>query len=233
MAEPEGATAAPSGTDGVTGTTTGTRPGTAPVRRTARGLQTRSRILDSAANLFYVRGVNATTLDDVRTASGTSKSQLYNHFADKNALVHAVIDSWSTFVLHREEQRLRGVRTLSGLRRWRDAIVADNAMRHSCYGCALGAMSIELSDNDERSRTALAASFAAWEALLVEVLARLRDIGVLNGSADPADLGIGLLAAVQGGYLLAQNAHDSRPMAVSLDMALAHIESFASRPSGT
>jgi TetR/AcrR family transcriptional regulator, transcriptional repressor for nem operon len=67
--------------------------------------------------------VNATTLDDVRLASSTSKSQLYNHFEDKLALIHAVIDVQSEFVLAREEQRLRGVKTLTGLRRWRDALV--------------------------------------------------------------------------------------------------------------
>ncbi|MGW5277530.1 hypothetical protein ACWEQP_34405 [Streptomyces sp. NPDC004044] len=50
-------------------------PGTSGTRRTPRGLETRSRIVDSAAKLFYVKGVNATTLDDVRLASSTSKSE--------------------------------------------------------------------------------------------------------------------------------------------------------------
>ncbi|MFE2320352.1 TetR/AcrR family transcriptional regulator, partial [Streptomyces sp. NPDC059441] len=54
---------------------------------------------------------------------------------------------------------------------------------------------------------------------------RLR--GVLAEDADPQRLGTGLLAALQGGYVLAQNAHSSEPMAVALDMALDHIESFA------
>src|SRR5689334_14619938 len=135
--------------------------------RTARGLHTRARIIESAANLFYVKGVNATTLDDVRTASGTSKSQLYNHFHDKLALIHAVIDEQSQFVLAREQQRLHGVRNLTGLRRWRDALVQDNALQDGSYGCALGAMSIDLSDNDEQSRKPLAAAFETWERLLV------------------------------------------------------------------
>jgi AcrR family transcriptional regulator len=200
---------------------------TGGARRTRRGLETRSRIVDSAAKLFYVRGVNATTLDEVRLASGTSKSQLYNHFEDKLALIHAVIDVQSTFVLAREEQRLRGVRTLSGLRRWRDALVHANSLQDGSYGCALGAMSMELSDNDETSRQALNASFDAWRRMLVETLSRLRGLGVLSEDADPQRLGTGLLAALQGGYVLAQNARSSEPMAVALDMALDHIASFA------
>lgn len=197
------------------------------MRHTERGLQTRSRIIDSAQQLFYIKGVNATTLDDIRVASKTSKSQLYNHFPDKLALVHAVIDVTSRFVLNREEQRLRGVRTLTGLRRWRDALVQSNALQDGSYGCALGGMSIELSDVDERSRTALSETFQAWERLLIDTLTRLQKLGVLTREANPTALGTGLLAALQGGYLLAQSAHNSKPMGIALDMALDHIDSFA------
>ncbi|MFQ3555263.1 TetR/AcrR family transcriptional regulator [Streptomyces gramineus] len=200
---------------------------TSDIRRTPRGLETRSRIVDSAARLFYVRGVSATTLDEVRLASGTSKSQLYNHFKDKRALIHAVIDVQSKFVLAREEQHLQGVRTLSGLRRWRDALIQANSLQDGSYGCALGAMSIELSDNDEQARQALNASVDAWRDMLVRTLTRLRALGVLTEDADPQRLGTGLLAALQGGYVLAQNAHSSEPMGVALDMALDHIACFA------
>jgi AcrR family transcriptional regulator len=203
--------------------------GAVETRRTARGLQTRSRIIDSAQQLFYIKGVNATTLDDIRVASKTSKSQLYNHFPDKFALIHAVIDVTSRFVLNREEQRLRGVRTTAGLRRWRDALVQSNALQDGSYGCALGGMSIELSDIDEHSRAALSETFHAWERLLIDTLTRLRELGVLTQEANPAVLGTGLLAALQGGYLLAQSAHNSKPMGIALDMALDHINSFATR----
>lgn len=39
-------------------------------------------MISAAADLMYVRGVNAVALDDVRAATGTSKSQLYKHFPD-------------------------------------------------------------------------------------------------------------------------------------------------------
>ena len=65
-----------------------------PARRlTARGIATRARIVSAADELIRVRGVNGMTLDEVTAASGSSKSQLYHHFADKESLVHAVIAS--------------------------------------------------------------------------------------------------------------------------------------------
>jgi hypothetical protein len=54
--------------------------------------------------------------------------------------------------------------------------------------------------------------------------------GVLRPDADPEALATGLMAALQGGYLLAQTARDVAPMRVALDMALAHVKSFAAAP---
>src|ERR1700748_2347509 len=74
---------------------------------TARGAAPRTRIVHGAADLMYVKGVNATTLDDVREATGTSKSQLYRHFPDKEAVVRAVIVLRGQQVIERETDRLR------------------------------------------------------------------------------------------------------------------------------
>ncbi|TDW94974.1 MULTISPECIES: TetR/AcrR family transcriptional regulator [Kribbella] len=189
--------------------------------------ETRARILDSAATLFYTKGVASTSLNDVQTASGASESQLSGHFRDKTSLIRAVIDVQSRSVLAREESRLAAVSTLAGLRRWRDALVRSNTLQDGSYGCALGAMSTELSDKDERSRAALALAFGSWQQLIVDALERLRDQGILAADVDTHKLGTGLLAALQGGYVLAQNARNSTPMADALDMALDRISSFA------
>ncbi|TDV51875.1 TetR/AcrR family transcriptional regulator [Actinophytocola oryzae] len=193
---------------------------------TARGAATRARILDAAAHLMYVRGVNATTLDDVRESSGTSKSQLYQHFPDKTALVRAVVQLRAKQILDREQAALKNLRSIQGLERWRDALVKNNGLQHGAYGCALGSMASELSDQDEESRVTLATYFAAWEKLIADGLRRMRAAGDLAAAADADKLATGLMAALQGGYLLAEAAHDITPMRISIDMALDHIRSF-------
>jgi len=59
---------------------------------TRKGAQTRQRIVAAAADLILQQGVAGTTLDDVRAEAGVSSSQIYHYFADKEALVRAVID---------------------------------------------------------------------------------------------------------------------------------------------
>ncbi|MEV4175423.1 TetR/AcrR family transcriptional regulator [Nonomuraea sp. NPDC049709] len=196
-------------------------------RLTARGAKTRARIVAAAADLMYVKGVGDTTLDDVLAASGVSKSQLYHHFDGKEPLVRAVIDHVGERVIQRERDALGHVSTIPGLRRWRDALVQSNALRHGAYGCALGTLASEVSDQDELARQALSQLFSEWQELLAGVLRRLQDKGTLPAEAPIDQLATGLMAALQGGYMLAQTARDVTPMATSIDMALAYIESLS------
>jgi TetR/AcrR family transcriptional repressor of nem operon len=196
-------------------------------RLTSRGAKTRSKIVAAAADLMNIRGVGGTTLDDVIAASGVSKSQLYHHFDGKDALVRAVIDHVGERVLGRERDALGHVSTIAGLRRWRDALVRNNALRHGAYGCSLGTLASEVSDNDELARQTLSQLFGEWQGLLADVLRRLQETGALPPDASIDQLSTGLMGAVQGGYVLAQTARDVTPMATSIDMALSHIESLS------
>ncbi|MBE1876552.1 TetR/AcrR family transcriptional regulator [Myceligenerans pegani] len=196
------------------------------VRLTARGVRTRARIVTAAAELMYVQGIGGTTLDDVIVASGASKSQFYRHFDDKHALVRAVVAQVGEDTIIRETNMLGNVSTLAGLRRWRDALVKANALRHGMYGCPLGSLANEVSDHDALARSMLEELFGTWQRLLNEALDRMKDTGVLAESADTTRLAVGFLASLQGGYLLAQTARDVEPMATAIDVALSHLESL-------
>lgn len=178
-----------------------------------------------------VRGIEGTTLDDVVAASGVSKSQLYRHFGDKAALARAVIELVGDRTIERERQRLTNVATFSGLQRWRDALVENNALQDGRYGCPLGSLANEAADHDSAARAKLNDLFMAWRELLEGVLERLQRSGVLPPDADVPRLAVGLVAAVQGGYLLAQTARDVAPMAAAIDTALAHLHLLAGERS--
>jgi AcrR family transcriptional regulator len=176
---------------------------------------------------MYAKGVHATTLDDVRAATGTSKSQLYRHFPDKDALVQAVIGLRSAQVMAREEERLLKLESFHGLELWSRALLRSNELQNGAYGCALGSMANELSDNNDEAREVLNKTLQQWEHLLADGFERMRTSGVLRDDADPEKLAVGMMAALQGGYLLAQAAHDTTPMAVALNMAIEHVKSLA------
>jgi TetR/AcrR family transcriptional repressor of nem operon len=201
-----------------------------PPRITARGVVTRDRILRAASEMMRVKGVEGTTFDEVRAASGTSKSQIYHHFPNKEALVREVVALWGRWRIEEQEQYLGRLDSIRGLERWRNAIVQQNRLVNGAHGCIIGALAGELSDHDEHARLILAAIFQSWEALFVEGFERMRAAGVLEEDVDPVTLATAVMAALQGGYLLAQTQRSSGPMEVALDMAVAHVRSYALVP---
>ncbi len=164
---------------------------------TARGRATRDRIVAAAASLIYERGVAGTSLDDVRAVTATSKSQLYHYFADKSALVRAVIELQVEQVLKAQQPELDSADSVAGLRRWGDRVISLNGQ--DARGCPLGRLASELADSDPAARAALTAGFARWQGRLAAGLEAMREHGALDPDADPQALALGLLAAVQGG----------------------------------
>jgi AcrR family transcriptional regulator len=158
-----------------------------------------------------------------------SKSQLYYHFPDKDALVAAVIAQRAEVILERETALLGRVDSMRGLKRWRDAAVNRVELRRGAHGCALGSLLSELADQDESALASLTEHFHTWEMLMKGALDRMQVHGSLRPDADTDQLATGLMAALQGGYLLSQAVHDASPMAASLDMALEHIGTYAEK----
>lgn len=201
-----------------------------PVRRlTARGALTRERIVRAAADLMHANGVAGTTMDQVVEASGTSKSQLYHYFDDKDALVTAVIKLQAARVMERQEPHLERLSSLQGLRHWRDAVVRFIDERHGAHGCEIGSLASELADRSEPARILINAAFENWESYLAAGIRRMQERGELEARADPAELATGIMAAFQGGYLLSQAARDARPMELALDLAIGSVEALASQ----
>lgn len=198
-------------------------------RLTTQGAATRNRILSAAAELIYTGGVGGLTLDDVMTASETGRSQLYHYFADKDDLVSEVIALQVTDLLSAQQRLLGGFRSQRGLKRWRDVEVSDARTRKGAYGCPIGALAAELADRSEPARVVLAAGFAAWESYLEAGLDRMQRRGGLVAEADPAVLATAIMAALQGGLLLAQTTRNVRSLEIALDMALAHVASLCPR----
>lgn len=82
----------------------------APARATARGEETRSRIVDAALRLFEERGYEKTTMRAIAAAADVSLGNAYYYFASKEHLVQGFYDRMQ--VLHAAEtaRRIDGVR---------------------------------------------------------------------------------------------------------------------------
>ena len=118
--------------------------------------------------------------------------------------------SWEFF--DQEPYPLR-LDSLESLERWRDVVVRRVRERY-----------------DDRVGESTAAGESVGRTryfCLVAGLSRMRERDDLRPEADPAALATGIIAAVEGGYLLARAARSVRPMELAFDMALDHVRYLA------
>ena len=195
---------------------------------TARGAVTRARIA-AAAKLIYAYGVGERSLEDVMQASGTSKSQIFHYFADKNAMIDAVTAAQTEAIVGSQATYLDAVDSLAGLRRWRNAFIEAKRQNGIAGGCPIGSLASELADRDEGQRELLVEAFRKWERALTKGLVAMRDRGEVATAPNLQDLATAILSALQGGMLLTQTTRDARPLELALDMAISHVERAAPR----
>ncbi|SIQ92680.1 TetR/AcrR family transcriptional regulator [Micromonospora avicenniae] len=213
----------------MTPTDTASTRGAVPARprHTAAGRRTRERIVKTAAELIYRKGVAGTSIPDVQQAARVSASQIYHYFRDKTELVRAVIAYQVEQTIESQQPHLDRLDSFQALRAWCDAVVTAQE-RHDCAGgCAIGSLASELVETCEPLRGDLARAFDRWETPIRAGLGRMRQEGTLVAEADIDQLASALLAAVQGGLLLSQVRRSSQPLRAAIEAAIGHVESFA------
>ena len=203
----------------------GSESATEARRLTPKGRATRERIVATAAQLMHDHGVAGTSLGDVQRAAGVGVSQVYHYFGEKDSLIRAVVALRIQALL----ATLGGLDTVEGLRAWRDLLVDTLGQRNCEGGCPVGSLAGELAESFPECRADLAGGFDQWETAIRAGLHAMYDRGDLRRKANPDRLATALLAAVEGGMLLAQVRRDPAPVATALDEVLDRIEDLRPR----
>jgi TetR/AcrR family transcriptional regulator, transcriptional repressor for nem operon len=196
---------------------------------TERGRRARASIIDAAATLMYQNGISVTSLDDVLAAAGSGKSQLYHYFDSKADLVAAVIERQLELVLARQPA-LAHIESWEGIDAWVSEILTAHSAPGGPFACPLGTMAAELK-NDPIFRPLLDDAFRRWEAPLARGLQTIQDRGELVADADPNRLASTVIAALQGGMLLARVRGDIAPLRDTLEGAVAQLRQWRPTPS--
>ena len=143
-------------------------------RLTTKGRATRDRIVEVAAQLIVTEGLSASNMENVRRAAAVSGSQLAHYFADKSALIRAVIRRQIGVVLDFHQQpKLRGLDSFDDFERW-----IDLNMRHlrriEYFGTpTYHALAAQLAKSDDTTRQTLAAGYWQWTDLLAQAIQKI------------------------------------------------------------
>jgi AcrR family transcriptional regulator len=171
-----------------------------PVDKSAR-----TRILETATELFYREGIRAVGIDTIVARSGVAKMSLYRNFASKDDLVVAFLEYrdgiywqwWDHAMAAHPDDAGRQIGDLF-------ASLTRRVTSPSYRGCPFINTSTEFPDPGHPAR-------AICRANKRELRRRLRDLARRAGARDSASLADQLLLLMEGAYASAQNFPASGP----------------------
>jgi AcrR family transcriptional regulator len=199
---------------------------------TPKGMATRARIVENAADLLLAHGVGGTSLDDICELTATSKSQVFHYFpGGKSDLVSAIASFQGERVLEAQRPYLDALDTWEAWEGWRGAVVAHYGSQ-AHWGCPIGALASELIGKDPERAAEVAAYMDRWCGFLEAGLIRMRATGLLRAGADPRRLAYSMFASLHGGLLLTQTVQSIEPLEAALDGALTSLRAAAATSTG-
>jgi AcrR family transcriptional regulator len=169
--------------------------------RLVRGEQTRRAILERAADIASVEGLEGLSIGRLASALGASKSGVFAHFGSKEELqlatVEAARERFVEAVVAPALKAPRGIRRLWALC---DAWLRYAQARVFAGGCFFCAVDAEFGSRPGRVRDALGIARRDWIGLFVTTIEAAQTAGELAADADPRQLTFELDA-----FLLAAN----------------------------
>ncbi|MGW2707549.1 TetR/AcrR family transcriptional regulator [Streptomyces sp. NPDC001356] len=182
--------------------------------------------LQSALELFWRRGYEATSMADLVGHLGIGKASLYATFGSKHELYLRALDRYGQTqdpVLTRELSRPGPVLpAVRGLVRRFAAEAAAEATREQ--GCLVTNTAVELAPHDREAARRVERSWDTVETLLHSALVRAQGRGELAGDRDPLTLARMLLVLLQGLRVVGKASTDPARVRDAAEQALALLD---------
>lgn len=162
-----------------------------------KGELNRQNIVDAANMLFYQKGFNKTSFNDVAEASAIPKGNFYFYFKSKSELLHAVIDERFTFIKGKLlEYEARHTTPIDRLKRLAEMPLTD-AEDIIRYGCPIGSLTTELAKSKAKEKEEMVKLFDLYVDWAEQ---QFRELGF---DGDSRTLARHMLSRLQGTIILA------------------------------
>ncbi|MDT7706011.1 MAG: hypothetical protein QOG20_1618 [Pseudonocardiales bacterium] len=194
---------------------------------TAKGAATRQRIVEGAAAEIRENGVAATTLDDVRSRTGTSKGQLFHYFpGGKEELLLAVARHEAGRVLSDQQPHLSALTSWEAWLRWRDAVV--DRYRGQGQHCPLNVLVSQLGRGTPGAQAVLGELMRQWQGEITVGIRHMQDAGEVRAELDAGRAAAALLAGIQGGVVMMLSSGRLTHLEAALDVGIEHLRGAGS-----
>jgi len=186
---------------------------------------TRERLVESATELFWIKGYGNTGLAEVARHADARPGSLYYFFPTKEDLLSAVLERrkariWQdllTPIWDRVDDPIERVFAL--MAGYRQLLT----MTEFSHGCPIGNLALELSETHPHARKLIADNFDNWTHAVAQCFVDAADR--LPEDVDPHQLAIFVLTNMEGAMMLARTYRDLR----AYDAAITTLRDYVER----
>jgi TetR/AcrR family transcriptional repressor of nem operon len=182
--------------------------------------------------LFWEKGYEATSVQDLVERIGINRFSLYDTFGSKHDLFLKALDRYRdqvvTGALRAMEESVGG---LALIRSYFDATLRFVGSKQGWKGCLMTNSAVELSPRDDRAATKVEAHLKRLEDAFYRQLSIARRTGELKTKRKPRELARFLTGAAQGLGVLSKGAPGRRTLQSYVDTALSVLEQSSNSPN--
>jgi TetR/AcrR family transcriptional repressor of nem operon len=175
--------------------------------------------LDRARDVFWRKGFQSTSLDDITAATGLAKPSLYAAFGDKNAMFLKVLERYHASIVADAERILNeGASAREAMERWLTGFVPFCSGVKGIRGCLSVNTAADGASDQKEVRNRVERFNRKLEQLLSK---RLRaDRAQFSDTFDPDVSAHTIMAIYLGLMVLAKDAPDAARVRATLNQAL-------------
>ncbi|HEY0249840.1 MAG TPA: helix-turn-helix domain-containing protein [Gryllotalpicola sp.] len=195
---------------------------------TPKGLATRQRIVEGGAALLRSEDAGEVTLDDVRAATRTSKSQLFHYFpGGKEELLLEVARYEADRVLADQQPYLGRLDSWGAWEGWRQAVIA----RYRAQGASCPLSSLMRHGDVPGGAEVISALLRRWQEELRRGIVTMQQKGEVSPDVNGELTAAALIAGVQGGVAVLRSTGDTTHLAAVLGLLIAQLRDSRSYSS--
>ncbi|MFI5780116.1 TetR/AcrR family transcriptional regulator [Nocardia sp. NPDC051570] len=177
-------------------------------------------VLRAAMELFWRKGYEATSVQDLVEHLGLGKGSLYGAFGGKRELYLKAVERYAEDARQGMLDRLSGTDSpLEGVRDFVRWYARDSLADSDHKGCLLTNTAVELPGDDAAVRV-VAGGLDLLETMLTSALLRARAQGELSADRDPAALARYLVTVLQGIRVVGKTSLRERLLQDAVEQAL-------------
>ncbi|NOQ41203.1 MAG: TetR family transcriptional regulator [Desulfuromusa sp.] len=184
---------------------------------TTKGERTREKILVEARQIFKRKGFGATTINDLLDAAGTTKGNLYFHFADKEAVGLEVLRREQQSLYRFLDQALEGESAAAGLDNFFSKALEKQCQQGFVGGCLFGNTALETSDTAPVFAEIVREAFAEWNRKIEQKISSAQAVDQIRTDISSGELAELVVATIEGGIMQSRLQKSEAPLKRSLE----------------